>query len=54
MIKIIKNEQRYHYENDWLSTYWHFSFDHYYDPANMGFGASRESWHPSCRARETT
>jgi redox-sensitive bicupin YhaK (pirin superfamily) len=41
MIKIIRNEQRYHFQSDWLSTYWHFSFDHYYDPANMGFGALR-------------
>ena len=41
MIRIIKNEQRYHFQNEWLSTYWHFSFDHYYDPANMGFGALR-------------
>ena len=41
MIKIIKNEERYHFQNDWLSTYWHFSFDHYHDPANMGFGALR-------------
>ena len=41
MIRIVKNEQRYHFQNEWLSTYWHFSFDHYYDPANMGFGALR-------------
>ena len=41
MIRTIKNEQRYHFQNEWLSTYWHFSFDHYYDPANMGFGALR-------------
>jgi redox-sensitive bicupin YhaK (pirin superfamily) len=41
MIRIIKNEQRHHFQSDWLSTYWHFSFDHYYDPANMGFGALR-------------
>lgn len=41
MIQVIKNEQRYHFESDWLSTYWHFSFDHYYDPGNMGFGPLR-------------
>src|SRR6266487_1820620 len=41
MIDIIKNEQRYHFESEWLSTYWHFSFDHYYDPQNMGFGPLR-------------
>ncbi len=41
MIEVIKNEQRYHFESDWLSTYWHFSFDHYYDPRNMSFGPLR-------------
>lgn len=41
MIKVIKNSERYHFESDWLSTYWHFSFDHYYDPANMNFGPLR-------------
>ena len=41
MIKIINNEDRYHFQSDWLSTYWHFSFDHYYDPSNVGFGALR-------------
>jgi redox-sensitive bicupin YhaK (pirin superfamily) len=41
MIQIIKNDERYHFEQDWLSTYWHFSFDHYHDPRNMGFGPLR-------------
>ncbi len=41
MIDIIKNEQRYHFESSWLSTYWHFSFDHYYDPRNIEFGPLR-------------
>ncbi len=41
MFNIIRNEDRYHFQSDWLSTYWHFSFDHYYDPANMGFGPLR-------------
>ena len=41
MIRIIRNHERYHFQSDWLSTYWHFSFDHYYDPANKGFGALR-------------
>jgi redox-sensitive bicupin YhaK (pirin superfamily) len=41
VIRIIRNEDRYHYESDWLSTYWHFSFDHYYDASNVGFGALR-------------
>ena len=41
MIQITKSNQRYHFETDWLSTHWHFSFDHYYDPANMSFGPLR-------------
>lgn len=41
MIKVIRSEERFHFESDWLSTYWHFSFDRYYDPNNMGFGALR-------------
>lgn len=41
MIQTIKAEERYHFETDWLSTYWHFSFDHYYDPANVRFGPLR-------------
>src|SRR3990172_7538164 len=41
MIQVIRNKDRYHFETDWLSTYWHFSFDHYYDPANVQFGPLR-------------
>lgn len=41
MINIIRNDERYHFSSDWLSTYWHFSFDHYHDPTNMGFGPLR-------------
>lgn len=41
MIKIIKSDARFHFANDWLSTYWHFSFDQYHDPSNMNFGALR-------------
>jgi len=41
MIEIIRSRERYHFETDWLSTYWHFSFDHYYDPANVQFGPLR-------------
>ena len=41
MKQIIKSKDRYHHETDWLSTYWHFSFDHYYEPANLGFGPLR-------------
>ncbi len=41
MIQIIRSADRYHFENEWLSTYWHFSFDQYHDPANMSFGPLR-------------
>lgn len=41
MIQVIRSGERYHFETDWLSTYWHFSFDHYYDPANVSFGSLR-------------
>ncbi|MBI4667394.1 MAG: pirin family protein [Nitrospinae bacterium] len=41
MIIKIPAAQRYHFDGGWLSTYWIFSFDHYYDPSNMGFGRLR-------------
>jgi quercetin 2,3-dioxygenase len=37
MIKIIKSNEHYHNEEDWLLTYWHFSFAHYQDPHKMNF-----------------
>ncbi len=39
--QIIRDKDRYHHQTDWLSTYWHFSFDHYYDPKNVQFGPLR-------------
>jgi redox-sensitive bicupin YhaK (pirin superfamily) len=41
MIQTIRSKDRYHYETDWLSTNWHFSFDHYHDPNNVNFGPLR-------------
>ena len=41
MIKKIAANERYHLEADWLSAYWLFSFDRYYDPNNMAFGELR-------------
>jgi hypothetical protein len=41
MIQLIRNKDRYHIENEWLSAYWHFSFDDYRDPANVSFGPLR-------------
>ncbi|AIF85357.1 Pirin-related protein [Candidatus Nitrososphaera evergladensis SR1] len=40
--KIVRASEHFHHEEgDWLSTYWHFSFDFYRDPQNMGFGPLR-------------
>ncbi|MFQ5897355.1 MAG: pirin family protein [Candidatus Methylomirabilia bacterium] len=41
MIQVIRSGDRYHHQTDWLSTYWHFSFDHYWDPDNVAFGTLR-------------
>lgn len=41
MIQKIKAADRFHIESDWLSAYWLFSFDRYYDPANINFGPLR-------------
>ncbi len=40
-MQIIKAKDRFHIESDWLSAYWLFSFDRYYDPSNMNFGPLR-------------
>lgn len=41
MVTVIKSDERHHRDLGWLSTYWHFSFDDYRDPANMNWGALR-------------
>ena len=41
MIQKINAADRFHIESDWLSAYWLFSFDRYYDPANVNFGPLR-------------
>jgi redox-sensitive bicupin YhaK (pirin superfamily) len=41
MIRTIRSKDRYQFENEWLNTKWHFSFDQYHDPANMNFGPLR-------------
>lgn len=41
MIQITKADDRFHADGGWLSTYWLFSFDHYYDPNNVSFGPLR-------------
>lgn len=40
-MRVIPAVERFHHESAWLSTYWLFSFDHYYDPQNVGFGPLR-------------
>jgi len=41
MITVIKAKDRHHADMGWLSTYWHFSFAEYHDPANMNWGPLR-------------
>jgi redox-sensitive bicupin YhaK (pirin superfamily) len=41
MNQIIRSTDRHHLDAGWLSTHWHFSFDDYYDPANISFGPLR-------------
>jgi len=41
MIKIIKADEHYKNETDWLSTYHHFSFADYQNPDKMNFGPLR-------------
>ena len=41
MIRTIRADERYFSDFGWLRTYWLFSFDSYYDPNNVQFGALR-------------
>jgi len=41
MIRRIPAGERYHARTHWLSTYHHFSFNDYWDPANVHFGPLR-------------
>jgi redox-sensitive bicupin YhaK (pirin superfamily) len=41
MIVIRPRESLHHVEGGWFSANWHFSFDTYYDEANMGWGTLR-------------
>ncbi|ASS75379.1 hypothetical protein CIG75_10505 [Tumebacillus algifaecis] len=46
-MQVIPAADRYHSKIDWLESYWHFSFDQYYDPSNRNFGNLRvfnEDW----------
>jgi len=41
MIEVRPSDTIYHKEGGWFSANWHFSFDEYHDPQNMGFGTLR-------------
>ena len=41
MIKVIRSADRHFADHGWLQTHWHFSFDSYYDPSNIHWGALR-------------
>jgi len=41
MLTIRRDKEIWHEKGEWFDARWHFSFDHYRDPANDGFGAMR-------------
>jgi len=41
MIQIIPSASRFTFRNAWLEARWHFSFGHYFDQQNLGFGPLR-------------
>ena len=41
MIELRRDAEIFQTEGGWFSARWHFSFDHYRDPANMGWGTLR-------------
>ena len=41
MLTIRRDKEIHLEEGGWFTARWHFSFDHYRDPANQGFGAMR-------------
>jgi len=50
-MQIIRAKDRFHIESDWLSAYWLFSFDRYYDPRNVTFGPLRVFNHDTIQPR---
>ena len=38
MIKVRTDDEIFRADGGWFQARWHFSFDRYYDPDNMGFG----------------
>src|SRR5574338_982162 len=41
MLQVIKSNEHYKGQYDWLTTYHHFSFGEYYNPEKMSFGPLR-------------
>jgi redox-sensitive bicupin YhaK (pirin superfamily) len=41
MLSIRRDREIWREKGSWYEARWHFSFDHYLDPANSGFGAMR-------------
>jgi redox-sensitive bicupin YhaK (pirin superfamily) len=41
VIELRRDAEIFQTEGGWFSARWHFSFDHYRDPANMGWGTLR-------------
>ncbi len=41
LIQVRPRTTIFHAEGGWFSANWHFSFDHYYDPANVAWGTLR-------------
>jgi redox-sensitive bicupin YhaK (pirin superfamily) len=41
MIELRRDAEIFQTEGGWFSARWHFSFDHYRDPDNMGWGTQR-------------
>ncbi len=50
-MQIIRAQDRFQIESDWLSAYWLFSFDRYFDPNNMSFGPLRVFNHDTVQPR---
>jgi quercetin 2,3-dioxygenase len=38
LIRVRRDEEIFRADGGWFQARWHFSFDRYYDPENMGFG----------------
>jgi redox-sensitive bicupin YhaK (pirin superfamily) len=41
VIQVRRDPEIYEKRGEWFHARWHFSFDEYFDPANMGFGTLR-------------